>query len=209
MAQELYTFVRDGLAKGESKSSLQAVLRNAGWEEGEINAALEQFADVLFSIPVPKRKPYLSAREAFVYLVLFLCLYISAFSFGSLLFDFINRFVPDPLRQYFGESSLRSVRMAVSSLIVAFPLYLWLSVLTGRIIRHHPEKKGSKVRKWLTYITLFVAAGIIIGDFIALIFNLLGGELTMRFILKIAAVIFIAGTTFGYYLWELRKEEKE
>jgi hypothetical protein len=59
----------------------------------------------------------------------------------------------------------------------------------------------------LTYITLFVAAGVLIGDLISLVFNFLGGELTVRFVLKVLTVGVIAGTIFGHYLWDLRKEE--
>ena len=32
-------------------------------------------------------------------------------------------------------------------------------------------------------------------------------ELTLRFVLKVAVVGLIAGTIFGYYLWDLRREE--
>jgi uncharacterized protein YacL len=149
----------------------------------------------------------LSAREAFIYLVLFTCLYISSFSLGSLLFDFVNRAFPDPLMTY-QNVDFTSIRMAVASLIVAFPIYMWLSQLTLKEVRRDPDKKSSKIRKWLTYITLFVAAGVIIGDLITLIFNLLGGDLTTRFVLKVVVVLVIAGMIFGYYLWDLRTEEK-
>jgi uncharacterized membrane protein len=101
------------------------------------------------------------------------------------------------------------VRLAVASLIVAFPLYLWLSNLTLKAIKADPEKRGSKIRKWLTYVTLFIAAGVLIGDLISLLFNLLGGELTLRFLLKTLVVLLVAGTVFGYYIWDLRQEEKE
>jgi uncharacterized membrane protein len=70
------------------------------------------------------------------------------------------------------------------------------------------DKRASKIRKWLTYLTLFIAAGIIIGDLIALVFNLLAGDLTLRFLLKVLVVGGISGTIFGYYLSELRKDEK-
>ncbi len=207
MTSDLHAFVKESLAAKIPREKIRAVLRDAKWQDDEINAALELYADVDFPVPVPKRKPYLSAREAFIYLVLFLCLYISAFSFGSLLFDFVNRWVPDALHP--SSTDLSSIRMAVASLIVAFPLYLWLSTVMAKAIRRDPDKKGSKIRKWLTYITLFVAAGVIIGDLITLLYNLLGGELTLRFTLKVLAVLLIAGLTFGYYLWDLRKEEKE
>jgi hypothetical protein len=38
---------------------------------------------------------------------------------------------------------------------------------------------------------------------------LLGGELTIRFFLKVLTIAVIAGTIFGYYLWDLRREEEE
>lgn len=205
---DIHGFVREALAKGIPKAEIKTALLRADWQEDEVVSALDAFADVDFPIPVPRRKPYLSAREAFIYLVLFLCLYITAFSFGKLLFDFINRWVPDVLRQY-ESTDVNAVRMSVSALIVAFPVYLWLTSLMAAAIRRDPEKKGSKIRKWLTYITLFITAGVIIGDLITLLFNLLGGELTLRFFLKVLTVLMIAGIIFGYYLWDLRKEEKE
>lgn len=208
MTSELQSFVKEALAKKSSKPEIKTALVKAGWQDDEINAALQAFADLDFPIPVPKRKPYLSAREAFLYLVMFLCLYLSSFSFGSLIFDFINRWLPDPLNSYY-DYSQRSLRMSLSMLIVGFPLYFWLATILNRGIHRDPEKKGSKIRKWLTYLTLFIAAGIIIGDLITLIFNLLGGELTVRFTLKVLTVLAIAGTIFGYYLWNFRKEEKE
>ena len=208
MASELHSFVRDALAAGQPKPEITKALQAAGWQTDEISAAVGSFADVPFPIPVPRRKPYLSARETFIYLVLFTCLYLSAYNFGALLFQFIERAFPDAL-QYYYEANSSAIRMAVSSLIVAFPIYIWLTRLTLDGIRRDPDKKASKIRKWLTYLTLFVAAGIIIGDLIAINLNLLGGELTVRFALKVLTVLLIAGLVFGYYLWDLRTEEKE
>ncbi|OGL64983.1 hypothetical protein A3B21_03920 [Candidatus Uhrbacteria bacterium RIFCSPLOWO2_01_FULL_47_24] len=208
MAQELHTFIKEALDKKIPRDEIKKALRKASWQEDEIAAALASFADVNFPIAVPKRKPYLSAREAFLYLLMFLCLYLSAFSFGSLIFHFINRWIPDLLNPYHSES-VRELRFAIASLIVTFPLYFYLTLRAVSAVRRDPEKKVSKVRKWLTYLTLFVAAGIIIGDLIALLTNLLGGELTLRFVLKVLTVLAIAGSIFGYYLWNFRKEEKE
>ncbi len=207
MSAELNSFVREALGKGESRESVAVVLEKAGWEKDEVASALDSYADLQFSVPVPKRRPYLSAREAFLYLLLFVTLYISAWSFGSLLFDYVNKALPDPLQPY--EDVTYSLRQALAALIVAAPIYLGLSVFLARTLKRHPAKKGSKIRKWLTYVTLFIAAVAIVSDLIALLNSLLGGELTLRFVLKVAAVLVIAGTIFGYYLWDLRKEEKE
>ena len=58
-------------------------------------------------------------------------------------------------------------------------------------------------------LTLFVAAVVLIVDMITLVNNVLGGELTLRFLLKVLVAALIAGSIFGYYLWDLRKEEQE
>jgi hypothetical protein len=36
----------------------------------------------------------------------------------------------------------------------------------------------------------------------------LGGEITTRFILKVLVAGAIATTVFGYYLWDLRRDER-
>ncbi len=207
MTNELQTFVKEALEKNIPRLEIRRALLAAGWQEEQVTAALALYAEVDFPIAVPRYRPYFSARETFMYLLLFVCLYISAFNFGALVFNFINRWIPD--LQNYGMTDVTAVRMSVASLIVAFPLYLWLTSIMTRAITRDSEKKSSKIRKWLTYLTLFVAAGVIIGDLITLLFNLLGGELTLRFLLKVLTVFIIAGMIFGYYLWDLRKEEKE
>ena len=211
MANELQPFVKEALSKGLARTDIQLALRHAHWQDDEIDAALDEYMVSDFPIPVPKRKPYLSAREAFLYLVLFLTLYMSAISYGSLLFAFVNRSFPDVLNGYISsfDASLSTVRNATASLIITFPLFLFVSWFLRRTMQRHPEKRGSKVRKWLTYITLFIAAGVIIGDLITLVNYLLSGGLTTRILLKVVIVLVIAGTIFGHYLWDLRKEEHE
>lgn len=211
MANELQPFVKEALSKGLSHKEIQNALLKAHWQEDEIQAALDEYMVSDFPIPVPKRKPYLSAREAFLYLVMFLTLYISAISYGSLLFAFVNRWFPDILNGYIYsfDATLSTVRNATASLIITFPIFLFVSWFLRRTLQRYPEKRGSKVRKWLTYITLFIAAGVMIGDLITLVNYLLSGGLTTRFLLKVLIVLIIAGTIFGHYLWDLRKEERE
>jgi len=49
----------------------------------------------------------------------------------------------------------------------------------------------------------------VIGDLVSLAYNVLGGELTVRFFLKVLVVGVIAGTIFGFYMRDLRGEERE
>ena len=208
---ELHQFVREALARGLGREAIRSSLAQAGWKSDEIDAALGQWAETEFPIPVPRRRPYLSAQEAFLYLVLFVTLYLTAFNVGVLLFQFIERWLPDPAlaaASYGGDRfSREAVRDASAALIIAFPVYVFLAALIGRLLAREPEKRGSKVRKWLTYVTLFLAALVILGDLMFLVARLLSGELGPRFLAKTLVVFAIAGVVFGHYLVDLRREE--
>jgi hypothetical protein len=211
---ELPDFVSDSLAKGLARSQIETVLLKAGWGSDQVRGALSGFADVEFPVPVPRPKPYLSAREAFMYVVLFSALYISAYNLGRLLFDFINEAFSDPAMRASGASAYtaytrESMRWSVSSLVVAFPVFLYVSRFINRAIRADARKRGSRTRYQLTYLTLFLAGSCLVGDVITLLYNFLGGELTVRFGLKVLAVAIVAGPVFGFYLWDLRHDEKE
>lgn len=180
---------------------------DAGWTPEQANKALGAYVDSSFPIPVPKPRPHLSAREAFLYLVLFLALYLTAYHLGSLIFDLINRAFPDPAAR--AGWSPESLRFSAAALLVGFPLFVFMSSYIHRGLKRDPVKRLSEVRKQLTYLTLFVAVAILAGDLISLVYNLLGGELTVRLMLKVATVALIAGSVFGYYLMDLRREERE
>ena len=213
VSEDLVVFVRDALARGQTRAQIAEVLVRAGWTNEQTRAALSAFAELDFPVPVPRARPYLSAREAFLYLVLFATLYTSAFSLGSLLFDLINIRFPDPADNvnYFGGPSAtrESIRWALSSLVVTFPVFAYTSWLTAKAIQLDPTKRASKIRRWLTYWTLFVSSGVVLGDVTTLVYNLLGGEATFRFLLKVLVVALIAGTAFIYYLRDLRADEVE
>ena len=197
---ELSDFVKSALASGVPRADIEAVLGKAGWTKGQTRAALASYADTDFPIPVPRPRPHLDARDAFLYLLLFLMLYVSAYHLGSLLFDIINAAIPDPADSNATSYVRASIRWSISSLLVAFPVFVYVSLLVGREIAADPNKRHSRVRRWLTYTTLFLAASILVGDVISLIYSLLGGEITSRFLLKVLVVGFIAGTVFWYYL---------
>jgi hypothetical protein len=209
--EELVGFVREALARKVPRPDIEQALQRGGWTKEQTRAALDAFVDTDFPLPVPRARPYLSAREAFQYLLMFATLYTSAYYLGSLIFDFVNAAFPDPAQNLaeYRESLRDGMRWAVSLLIVAFPVFLYTSWLTGRAIRRDPVKRASKVRRWLTYLTLFIAATVLICDVATLIYNLLGGELTVRFVLKVVTVAVIAGTAFVYYLRDLRLDELE
>lgn len=208
--RELELFVRDALAQGASKDEIAAALAAAAWPAEQVRSALDAYADVPFRVPVPRPQPYLSAREAFLYLVLFASLYVAAWNLGSLLFDLINHAFPDPADPPYAVQRLgASIRWATASVIIAFPVFLFVARHLARELARNPVKRLSAVRRWLTYLTLFLAAVVLVGDMITLVYNVLGGELTVRFGLKVLVAAAIAGSIFGWYLVDLRREERE
>ncbi len=209
---DLQQFVRDALAHGQSRDAIRTRLAAAGWPEEEIASALGAWDDTDFPVPVPRRQPYLSARETFLYLVMFTTLYVTAYNVGALAFQFVERWLPDsamPASRWSGPArfSVQAARGAAAALLIAFPVFLALSRFIGGSLRRDPAKRASRVRKWLTYLTLFVAALVILGDLTVLVSRLLEGELAPRFLAKVGAVAAIAGYVFGHYLADLRQEE--
>ncbi len=206
--EELRQFVKESLEQGLDREAIRNVLRQAGWSEQDVNNALLTYADVDFPVAVPRPRPYLHAREAFLYLISFIALYSFACSFGVLLFGLIDYTFPDALDRYESYPSTGKA-YAIASVIVAFPLYLFLMRRLAVTIAAHPERRQSLIRRWLTYLTLVVGAAIILGDLIALLANLLTGDPTLNFFLKVGAVLLIVGPIFGYYLWDMRQTEAE
>lgn len=205
---ELESFVRDALMRGHSRQQVSTALLAAGWSEQQISGVLDGWAEVDFALPVPRPRASLSAREAFAYLVLFSTLYFFAWNLGNLLFQLIEYLLPDPADADWQRLRLDGgIRWAISALVIAFPVFAFVARRVSLDVARHPIKRLSPVRRWLTYLTLFVAAIVLIGDLTALVYNLLGGDLSLRFVLKVAVVAAIAGTVFGYYLWDLRQEE--
>lgn len=158
------------------------------------------------NISPPRDDSASSPRDVFLQLFSIVSLYIITVAFGALCFQYIDLFFPDPLDHYSFGAVAGVVRGAMAALIIVFPIYLFLALFLYREERTHPEKREGRLRKWLIYFTLFVAAAIITGDLIGLVYSFLEGDLTMRFVLKIFTMLAIAVTVFVYYFSLVRVE---
>ena len=151
----------------------------------------------------PKSTP----KDVFYHLLAIVTLYMSAVSFIVLLFQLINTWFPDPLSYGYGVNE--GIRWSASILIVSFPVYMFMMWLINKDLTANPDRRDLKVRKWLGYLTLFISAIVAIIDVATLIYNLLGGEITSRFILKVLVVLAVSAVIFFYYLKELRSKQGE
>ena len=183
-------------------ATIRMLLLSSGWKERDVAQALS--AEGL-DMPVPVPPDAGGARDAFFHLISFAALYTLVISSIALFFQYIERLFPDPATDYsYSINNFSGIRWGMAAVLVSFPLLLWMSKIIQGEMRKHPEKSWSGVRRWLTYITLFVAACAMMGDVITLIFSLLEGELSLRFLLKVLTVFVSAGLTFTYYFLALK-----
>lgn len=209
MSTDLTDFVRRALEQKIGRDEIARALAAAQWPEAEIKSALGAFAEVPFAIPVPRPRPYLSARDVFTYLILFGSLYWSVWQVGALLFTLIDRHFPDEFQNSVNLNAYsdQTIRWSIAGLVVSFPLFLFMFRLVSRRITRDPTARDSRPRKWLTYLTLAMAVSALAGDLSSLIYKLLDGDLTTPVELKALVVALVAGGTFLYFFNDIRQGE--
>jgi hypothetical protein len=209
----LLEFVEAASNQGASNDLLAGVLKARGWPEDAVHSALAAHYEKLTGLRIPaRRRSGAAAKDAFLYLLAFATLATWTIALGSLLFTLIEHWIPDPVSQYpYAYASYNDYTMASSmaSMVVALPVYLFVMRLVIRDVQGEPEKLDSPVRKWLTYIALLIAAGVMIGDLVTVLTYFLRGELTSRFIAKAVTVIAISGSVFWYYFGSLKRPPGE
>ena len=149
--------------------------------------------------PINKQAP----RDVFLYLLMMFVLASSATALGTILFQLINLWVPGDVGYNYIGSISGTIRFAVSSLVIMFPVLFWVVHFLKRDIAQQPFKQELKIRKWLLYFALFIAGLTVIGDLVTLVYTFMQGDLTLRFILKVIVVLWLAGSVFYYYLKDL------
>lgn len=203
---DLLRFIEAARQQGASDEFLSQLLRSYGWPQREIERAFFELYERLTEqpIPAPSGGAGESARDAFVYLLAFSTLGIWIQALGQLGFIYVNQFIPDPVSPSYGDPAF-DVAFSLARLIVAYPVYLLLMRQLIKELRLYREKHYSGVRKWLTYLTLLIAALIGVGTLITFLTSFLRGELTLRFLLKVAIVLILDGGVLAYYGAWLRR----
>lgn len=211
--ENLLEFIAAAKTQGVSDDSLVGLLEGHGWPQDAVYEALAAYYQELTGLKVPTRKRSgAAAKDAFYYLLAFSTLATWTIGLGSLMFTLTENWIADPLAQNsygyvtYANSTLAS---SIASILVAFPIYLFVMRLIIRDARLDPEKLESGVRKWLTYIALLIAAAVMIGDLVTVLEFFLRGEFTSRFLAEAATVIVISGAVLWYYLGELKRPSSD
>lgn len=145
-------------------------------------------------------------KALFWFLTLFFTLGITAFNTGNIWFQYINKWVSQEVAGGFVRAAFSqgSLKFAVASLLVAGPIFFFVSFLIRKSLQNGNLNPKNKVRAWTTYIILFISIALAVGDLIATVFSVLDGDYTARFLLKSFSILIIVGWIFVYYWLELR-----
>src|SRR3989344_1707116 len=151
-----------------------------------------------------ENKPKTTPKDFFLHLGVIAAMYAVLIALLNLLFRVINVAYPQ-IDQYNYYQPSASISFPVATLIIVFPILVFLTVVVGRVYKREPEKRALWVRRWLWMLTLFAAGIALVGDLITLLYYFLDGkELTTAFILKVLTVLVVSGGVFGYVLQDLR-----
>ena len=163
-------------------------------------------------------KPSIPVAEIVTKLFSFKLLAFFAIALGTLYFQIINHFFPDPLSKvsegysyyvssYYGRHIIKIIHYSMATVIVALPAYLILVFHWTRKYIRDVYKHESRITRWTTHFVIVTAAAIIAADLIGLLFNFLQGELVGRVLLKIISIAVIAGAVIWFYVLERLKIE--
>ncbi len=146
---------------------------------------------------------HVTPKDFFLWVGAMVSLYASVVSFISVVFEYINKAFPDPLESYVDPYS-SAMRMALATLVVAFPIFLALMHFIRKEIAEDQAKQDFWVRRWALTLTLFIAGVTVAIDIVTLINTYLGGDMSMRFGLKVLLVLLVALGGFLHFLADLR-----
>lgn len=196
MSEKLHAFIRHARQKGLDHGTIRRLLLAAGWKERDVAAAI---AGEGLEMAVPTPAGSSAARDTCLYLLSFTTLYITVWSVIFLLFVFLDYLYPDATDTADIRGVVAGVRYAIAAVLVSFPVFAFLTVFQERAVLKDPESQNLPVRRWLTYLTLFLAAAATLGNVITLLFCFLNGDLTTRFVLKAVVLLVITEIVLTYY----------
>lgn len=194
-------FVRLALEQGHDRDAIARALAEAGWSAAEIQAAQAGWAKPEGMPPVPRPQPYVSAREAVFFGLMFAALAMVAWNLVQLGFALIDVAIPDPTDLYPRDRG--SMRWPMAALLGFLPLFLYLDRRTVRTVPRGAGGRESALRRLFASVTLLIALLTLMGDLVTSIYALLSGGLTLRFLARAVLVAVVAGLVLAYYRTDL------
>lgn len=215
--EALHQYVVKAREKGLDDGIIKQHLISAGWNEELVHFALTNNDDLI--VPVPSASDTVTHVETagtmwdtFQNILLFISLYVFATSFVLILHQFINHYFPpiNALRYSMGPLNVNYVlRGQVAALLVSYPLFAYFFLANIKRTKKKPEIRLQKSRKQFIYITLIVTFVIVLINIISIVYNFLGGNITLNFFLQFITTVTVSSIIFGYYLLQVKEDRKQ
>ncbi len=206
---QLQQYVRDAQSRGIGDEEIKQELIKAGWGSHDIDDVFAPKAPLAPRL-APPPPPQLGMWVTFQYAVCFVCLYIVAVALGSIADTMLDKWVPNPASPscglYGGSCNSFQIQFQLAALIVAAPIFVILFMVLRRQIAKNPGIRSLAVRKKAIYVTLFIAAVVVIIDLIWNIYDMLSGNVSMNGIGHLVVVLVIAGSIFFYLLRDVKED---
>ena len=161
------------------------------------------------SLEVKKEKFNIS--YFFLSLGVLVSLITSVVSFLNLAFEILDKKFPDALNatyQYgYNSYQFDGARSALATLIIMFPAFLVLTYFWKRKEKTGISERDNVIRKWLSYVVIFLSILVAVIDLIVLVRYFVSGEITVRFILKVLIALVGAKMVLYYFVpevWEVK-----
>lgn len=208
MQKDLREATSQALMQGLSREDVRALLKQGGWQKDEVEQALALFVDTDKPVAIPVRAPVRFAKESYLYLMQTISYVVSAIAFLILWFQYLNTWLPDPFisDSYRYESARSLIRTGLSMLIVALPIFLFVSSVIRKDEANRADAPQNPTKQGILYLGAFVASCAAAITLMVTIYAGLSGEATLRFLLKVLAVLTVCGATGWIARQELRTE---
>jgi len=148
-----------------------------------------------------KTKP----KDFFLIIGSMVALYAIVINLLNLLFTIINYAYPAINTYYYGYYNTASISFPVAFLIIVFPIFVVIDWFLAKSFTETPEKKDLPIKKWLSYLTLFISGLVVAGSLVTVLYYFLDGkDLTAGFLLKFLSVFVVSVLVFGYYISDIK-----
>lgn len=215
---ELADYIKKARAKKLSEEKIKNMLVEYGWALSDIEEALQK--DDELTPPSPNQSKVLPIHknntmwDTFEHILLFISLYVMAGAIALILHFFVDKWSPGistNIYGYFPSSSdwdLTMFRGYLASLIVSMPLFIYFFLQIAKRTAQNPNLRELKSRKILIYITLTGTFIIMLFNIISIVYNFLGGNVSLNFLLNFIISISVSGIIFVYYSLQVKEDRK-
>lgn len=154
--------------------------------------------------------------DTFEHILLFISLGVLATNITMLLHHFVNIWIKVPIEvsnnydfSYYADVFMSTfIRGFMAAIIVSYPVFSFFFLKITKRTLEIPDTRKLKARKTLIYATLVITFLLVLINIISLVYNLLGGNVTLNFVSHFLVTVVVAGLIFVYYLEQIKEDRK-